>query len=58
MFKSSPHSRLRVDRVFAAQLDNPVASLTAADLRMSVDTYPAAFAVRTVRPPSTVMVTG
>lgn len=52
--KSWPHSRKRVARVFAALLDRPVVALTAADLQIAADSYPAAqssaFAVRTIRP--------
>jgi len=52
--KSWDHSRLRIDRVFAALLALPVASLTTALLQTTADRYPArasaAFAVRTLRP--------
>jgi integrase len=52
--KSWPHSRKRVERVFKPLLPKAVADLTAADLQMAADAYPAAqsaaFAVRTIRP--------
>jgi integrase len=52
--KSWPHSRKRVDLVFKPLMSRPVASLTAVDLQMAADAYPAAqsaaFAVRTIRP--------
>jgi integrase len=52
--KSWPHSRKRVDLVFKPLMSRPVAALTAADLQMTADAYPAvqsaAFAVRTIRP--------
>ena len=52
--KSWSHSRLRVERVFRDLLPRPVAALTAADLQLAADSYPAAqsaaFAVRTIRP--------
>jgi integrase len=52
--KSWPHSRKRVELVFKRLLPRAVADLTAADLQMAADTYPAAqsaaFAVRTIRP--------
>jgi len=52
--KSWPHSRKRVDLVFKRLMPRPVATLTAADLQIAADTYPAsqsaAFAVRTIRP--------
>ena len=52
--KSWPHSRKRVDLVFKPLMARPVATMTAADLQMTADAYPAAqsaaFAVRTIRP--------
>lgn len=52
--KSWPHSRKRVDRVFASLMTRPVAALTTADFQMTADAYrssnSAAFAVRTIRP--------
>ncbi len=52
--KSWPHSRKRVELVFKPLLPRAVADLTAADLQMAADAYPAAqsaaFAVRTIRP--------
>jgi integrase len=52
--KSWDHSRLRINRVFAALMATPVTTLTAAQLQTTADRYPArasaAFAVRTLRP--------
>ena len=52
--KSWPHSRLRVERVFKAQLDRPAKALTVAELLIAADGYKAqasaAFATRTLRP--------
>jgi len=52
--KSWAHSRKRVDRVFAAAMARSVQSLTAIDLQVMADSYPArqsaSFAVRTLRP--------
>lgn len=52
--RSWPHSRLRVERVFASLLSRPLASLTLPDLLLAADAYKAkasaAFAVRTLRP--------
>jgi len=52
--KSWPHSRKRVERVFADLLGRPVHALTTIELQLAADKYPArqsaAFAVRTLRP--------
>jgi integrase len=52
--KSWAHSRRRVDRVFAGLMARPIKALTASDLQIAADQYPAkqsaAFAVRTLRP--------
>lgn len=52
--KSWPHSRPRVDRVFAPLMGRAIASLTSIDLQVAADAYPAqqsaSFAIRTVRP--------
>ena len=52
--KSWPHSRKRVELVFKSLLPRAMTDLTAADLQMAADAYPAAqsaaFAVRTIRP--------
>ena len=52
--KSWPHSRLRIDRVFKEQLDQPAEDLTVAALLLAADAYKAqasaAFATRTLRP--------
>jgi integrase len=52
--KSWAHSRKRVDRVFAGLMARPIPALTAIDLQIAADQYPAkqsaAFAVRTLRP--------
>ncbi len=52
--KSWPHSRLRVERVFKAQLDRPAKALTVAELLIAADGYKAqasaACATRTLRP--------
>lgn len=39
--KSWPHSRKRIERVFKAQLTQPVGTLTAVALQEAADTYPA-----------------
>jgi integrase len=52
--KSWPHSRKRVDRVFAPLMGRAIATLTPIDLQLGADAYPAqqsaSFAVRTLRP--------
>ena len=52
--RSWVHSRKRVNLVFKPLMSKPVAMMTATDLQMVADAYPAAqsaaFAVRTVRP--------
>ena len=52
--KSWPHSRLRVERVFANLLARPMHQLTAIELQLAADSYPArqsaSFAVRTLNP--------
>jgi integrase len=52
--RSWPHSRLRVERVFADYLDKPAVTLALPDLLLAADRYAAkasaAFAVRTLRP--------
>ena len=52
--KSWPAGRKRVERVFRTMLERALATLTAADLQIVADGYPAAasgsFAVRTLRP--------
>jgi integrase len=52
--RSWAHSRLRIERVFAAYLAQPVATLALTDLQIAADIYrapaSAAFAVRTLRP--------
>jgi integrase len=52
--RSWAHSRLRIERVFAAFLTSPVATMNAVDLQIAADGYrapaSAAFAVRTLRP--------
>ena len=37
--RSWPHSRLRIERVFAPLMDNPLASLSVADLLLEADGY-------------------
>lgn len=52
--KSWAHGRLRVWRVFKAQLPLAIGQITLGDLQLAADAYPtpksAAFAVRTIRP--------
>lgn len=52
--KSWAHSRKRVDRVFGALMSRPITALTAIELQVAADSFPAkqsaAFAVRTLRP--------
>jgi integrase len=52
--KSWPHSRLRIDRVFRALLDQPVAGMTIGNLQLTADRYrtpkSASFAIRALRP--------
>ncbi len=52
--KSWPHSRLRVERVFANFLHSSLSLITKKDLQNAADNYPSsnsgAFAVRTLRP--------
>jgi integrase len=52
--KSWPDGRKRVELVFKALLQRPIAALTAADFQLEADRHPhphgAAFAVRTLRP--------
>jgi hypothetical protein len=55
--KSWPDARRRIEGVFKPYLFRPLGALTAADLQMTADTYPArqsaAAAVRYLRPVST-----